>query len=168
MAVPENKEALLAAIKKTYQQLSLEIQTITPANAELKTLEGHAKDTKMSILNLLSYLTGWAELVLKWHRKMQSGESVDFPESGYKWNELGKLAGKFYTDYEQDDLKSIVQKLDQAVQDILTLIDSKSNEELYEREWYGKWTMGRMIQFNTSSPYTNARGRIRKWKKENL
>ncbi|WP_367211305.1 ClbS/DfsB family four-helix bundle protein [Sphingobacterium sp. R2] len=23
-----------------------------------------------------------------------------------------------------------------------------------------------MIQFNTSSPYTDARGRIRKWKKE--
>jgi len=25
--------------------------------------------------------------------------------------------------------------------------------------------MGRMIQFNTSSPYANARGRLRKWLK---
>ncbi|WP_341476959.1 ClbS/DfsB family four-helix bundle protein [Sphingomonas oleivorans] len=31
--------------------------------------------------------------------------------------------------------------------------------------WYGKWTMERMIQFNTSSPYDNAGGRLRKWKK---
>ncbi|MFE3838233.1 ClbS/DfsB family four-helix bundle protein [Pseudogemmobacter sonorensis] len=29
--------------------------------------------------------------------------------------------------------------------------------------WYGKWTKGRMIQFNSTSPYANARGRIRKW-----
>ena len=49
---------------------------------------------------------------------------------------------------------------------ILQLIESKSNQELYEVSWYEKWTLGRMIQFNTSSPYTNARGRIRKWKKE--
>ncbi|EQB9714967.1 ClbS/DfsB family four-helix bundle protein, partial [Yersinia enterocolitica] len=28
-----------------------------------------------------------------------------------------------------------------------------------------KWTMGRMIQFNTASPYANARGRLRKWLK---
>ncbi|MNK06664.1 hypothetical protein D3C87_245630 [compost metagenome] len=38
--------------------------------------------------------------------------------------------------------------------------------ELYETTWYEKWTMGRMIQFNTASPYNNARGRIRKWKKQ--
>jgi hypothetical protein len=33
---------------------------------------------------------------------------------------------------------------------------------LYGRGWYETWTMGRMIQFNTSSPYANARGRLRK------
>ncbi|WP_353959734.1 ClbS/DfsB family four-helix bundle protein [Corynebacterium atrinae] len=28
--------------------------------------------------------------------------------------------------------------------------------------WYGKWTMGRMISFNTSSPYADARrGQVR-------
>ncbi|HGU7194519.1 TPA: ClbS/DfsB family four-helix bundle protein, partial [Yersinia enterocolitica] len=32
---------------------------------------------------------------------------------------------------------------------------------------YGKWTMGRMISFNTSSPYSNACSRLRKWAKEN-
>lgn len=48
----------------------------------------------------------------------------------------------------------------------LHAIEQKSNSELYEVAWYEKWTLGRMIQFNTASPYTNARGRIRKWKKE--
>lgn len=58
-------------------------------------------------------------------------------------------------------------KLDKTVKQILELIDSKTNKDLYETAWYEKWTLGRMIQFNTASPYTNARGRIRKWKKQN-
>ncbi|MGI1213336.1 ClbS/DfsB family four-helix bundle protein [Escherichia coli] len=33
--------------------------------------------------------------------------------------------------------------------------------------WFKKWTMGRMISFNTSSPYANANGRLRKWAKNN-
>jgi len=31
--------------------------------------------------------------------------------------------------------------------------------------WYDKWTFGKMIQLNTSSPFKNAKDRIRKWKK---
>ena len=93
-------------------------------------------------------------------------EVVDFPETGYKWNELGKLAQKFYEDYKDEDFNSLTEKLNKTIQQILQLIESKSNQELYEVSWYEKWTLGRMIQFNTSSPYINARGRIRKWKKE--
>jgi hypothetical protein len=59
----------------------------------------------------------------------------------------------------------LLEKLDQTVKDILLIIDKKTNNELYEVTWYDKWTRGRMIQFNTSSPYNNARGRIRKWRK---
>ena len=57
-------------------------------------------------------------------------------------------------------------KLDETVAEILNVIERKSNTELYGVSWYEKWTLGRMIQFNTASPYTNARVRIRKWKKE--
>ena len=49
----------------------------------------------MSIHNLVSYLVGWSSLVLKWNRKSEDKEPIDFPETGYKWNELGRLAQKF-------------------------------------------------------------------------
>lgn len=38
----------------------------------------------------------------------------------------------------------------------------------FDRAWYQKWTMGRMIQLNTSSPYDNARKRLRKWKRQTM
>lgn len=166
MAVPVNKEELILAINTNYKKLKKELENIPIELTTLKDLEGHSKGTLMSINNLLSYLLGWQELVLKWNVKKQNKEEVDFPETGYKWNQLGKLAQKFYEDYKNDDFNTLLFKLDKKVEEILKLIENKSNKELYEVSWYEKWTLGRMIQFNTSSPYANAKARIRKWKKE--
>lgn len=166
MAVPVNKKELILAINTNYIKLKKELENIPIKLTTLKDLEGHSKGTLMSINNLLSYLLGWQELVLKWNIKKQNKEEVDFPETGYKWNQLGKLAQKFYEDYKNDDFNTLLFKLDKRVEEILKLIENKSNKELYEVSWYEKWTLGRMIQFNTSSPYANAKARIRKWKKE--
>ncbi|MCT7547248.1 ClbS/DfsB family four-helix bundle protein [Aliarcobacter butzleri] len=166
MAVPVNKKELILAINTNYIKLKKELKNIPIELTTSKDLEGHSKGTLMSINNLLSYLLGWQELVLKWNIKKQNKEEVDFPETGYKWNQLGKLAQKFYDDYKNDDFNTLLFKLDKKVEEILKLIENKSNKELYEISWYEKWTLGRMIQFNTSSPYANAKARIRKWKKE--
>ncbi|MGJ1433589.1 ClbS/DfsB family four-helix bundle protein [Sphingobacterium spiritivorum] len=165
MAIPTNKEQLLKAIKSNYDKLQKELTNIPIAHTAIPELEGHAKGTYMSIHNLVSYLIGWGELVLKWNRKKDLQETVDFPETGYKWNQLGLLAQKFYKDYETIPYPELLKRLDTIAGDIIQLIKRKTNHELYEEPWYEKWTLGRMIQFNTASPYTNATVRIRKWKK---
>lgn len=165
MAIPTDKEELLKAITDNYKKLTAELSSIPFDMTEKKELEGRSKNTLMSIEDLVAYLTGWGELVLKWNEKKSKGLEVDFPETGFKWNELGQLAQKFYKDYENDDFKTLTAKLDQTTNEILKLIESKTNRELYETAWYGKWTLGKMIQLNTSSPFKNAKDRIRKWKK---
>lgn len=162
MSVPATKEELLQAIETNYNKLNKELQNISDEIASTKNMEGHSKDTVMTVNNLLAYLIGWGKLVLKWNEKRTLNQPVDFPETGYKWNELGKLAQKFYEDSNEDDFQSLKQKLYKNVADIITLVRSKTDEELYKTDWYGKWTLGRMIQFNTSSPYKNATARIRK------
>ncbi|SFW89000.1 ClbS/DfsB family four-helix bundle protein [Chitinophaga sancti] len=165
MGVPTNKTELEKAIRLNYGSLLKELSSITYKEATKKELEGHTKGSLMNVHDLVAYLVGWGELVLKWNRLMDNGEPVDFPETGYKWNELGKLAQKFYIDHAASDYKHLLEKLDATVTEILSLIAGKSNQQLYGTPWYTKWTLGRMIQFNTSSPYANARARIRKWKK---
>lgn len=165
MAIPENKEELLNAINTNYKKLTTELLNIPFDLTEKKELEGHSKNTLMSIHNLIAYLVGWGQLVLKWNDKKDKGLDVNFPETGFKWNELGLLAQKFYKDYETDDFKTITTKLDKTTNEILKLIESKTNNELYETAWYNKWTLGKMIQLNTSSPFKNAKDRIKKWKK---
>jgi len=166
MAVPDDKAALLKAIAQHYQKVLEEFQSVPKAVSSLKTMEGHAKNTQMSLHDLLAYLVGWGQLVLKWNQRRDANLTVDFPETGYKWNELGLLAQKFYTDYQSTDFDVLLQQFQTTVNDIVALIEGKSNQALYEQPWYGKWTLGRMIQFNTSSPYQNARKRIKAWKKE--
>lgn len=167
MGVPQTKSELLLAIDKNYNKLSGYLELIPPDLASDKSMEGHAKDTVMSVCNLVSYLLGWNKLVIKWISFDEEGQPIDFPETGYKWNQLGLLAQKFYRDYSDLDLLSLRNQLQSAKNEIVESINKRSDDDLYGKAWYGKWTMGRMISFNTSSPYSNACGRLRKWAKEN-
>lgn len=165
MAVPKNKDDLLKAINTNFDKLMTDLRGVPLSVVDECSLEGHTKGTQMSVVNLAAYLVGWNELVLKWLDRDMAGEPVDFPETGFKWNELGRLAQKFYRDYEGVPYTELIERLVGAKARIVELIEARSNDDLYDRSWYEKWTMGRMIQFNTSSPYANARGRLRKWMK---
>ncbi|WP_281947969.1 ClbS/DfsB family four-helix bundle protein, partial [Vibrio parahaemolyticus] len=53
--------------------------------------------------------------------------------------------------------------LEFTINEILLLISSLSDHELYGVAWYKQWTLGRMIQFNTSSPMKNMRTKFRRF-----
>lgn len=55
MAVPSTKSELLTAIETNYGKLKKELESIPPEKMGVKELEGHAKETLMSIENLLAY-----------------------------------------------------------------------------------------------------------------
>ncbi len=167
MPIPQTKDDLITAIKNGYEKLEQDLKSIPTHDINIKTLEGHKKNTQMSVHNAVSYLVGWGELVLKWNEKDANNEEIDFPDTGFKWNQLGDLAQKFYTDYQELSYVDLLEKFKETIAAIIKLITSYSQSELYGVLWYKTWTRGRMIQLNTSSPYKNARTRIRKWKREN-
>lgn len=166
MAIPASKIELADAICVNYLKLRSDLDGVPEALTREPTLEGHAKGTVMSVHNLVAYLVGWGELVLKWHAGRNTGVPVDFPETGYKWNELGRLAQKFYADYADLDYPALLDRLATAKDRILAVIEATDEEDLYGKSWYETYTLGRMIQFNTSSPLDNARKRLRRWKKQ--
>lgn len=168
MPVPKSKSELLEAIEENYRKLRTELGDIPSTESRNKNMPGHRKDTTMSVCDLVAYLIGWGRLVLKWHAERNRGVEPDIPETGFKWTELGQLAQKFYADRETEKLAVLLLELDKVESEIVELVEDKTNEELYGSLWYRKCTMGKMIQLNTASPYRNAFGRIRRWKKENM
>lgn len=166
MSVPQNKQELLEAIRTTYHKLAVDLGNVPPDRAREATLEGHARGTCMSTSDLVAYLIGWNLLVLKWCDGKAKSLQVDFPETGFKWSELGRLAQKFYADQTTSSYADLLQQFSQVHAHIVALVEGESDATLYGAPWYEKYTLGRMIQFNTSSPYANARARLRKWKKD--
>lgn len=165
MTVPTSKAELLAAITTTFNRLMDDLVAVPPDRARDTTMNGHVDGTTMSPADLVAYLIGWNELVLKWLDHDDRHESVEYPEVGFKWNQLGLLAQKFYADHRALGWHELLTRLAEAKTKLEATITARSEEELYGAAWYGKWTKGRMIQFNTSSPYANARIRIRAWLK---
>ncbi len=167
MPIPSNKLELITAIEANYRKLDQAFQSVPEQLAQSNALIGHAKGTKMSVCDLVAYLIGWGQLVLKWHQLETANKPIDFPETGYQWNELGLLAQKFYSDYQHLGYVELQAMLNQTIQQILTIIDQTDEETLYQKPMYKHYPLGRMIQLNTSSPYKNALSRVRKWLKAN-
>lgn len=168
MAVPTDKSGLLGAIEQSARLLTADLARVPVERARERSLPGHASGTMMSPADLVAYLVGWNELVLDWHRQRAEGVEPEFPAPGYRWNQLGELAQKFYRDGEELSWEQLLERFRLAKEAIVVLIEGKSDEELYDAPWYGTYTAGRMIQFNTSSPYANARRRIRAWLREQV
>ncbi len=102
MAVPTNKTELIEAIQKNYTKLIEDLETIPPELTEKKEMEGHVKGTQMSVCNLMAYLVGWGNLVLKWHSVFSGGKMPNLPETGFKMDEI-RLAHGFVSGKNQKD-----------------------------------------------------------------
>jgi len=130
-------------------------------------VEGNVKGTEISVSDTLAYLIGWGKLVIKWNKLTAAKQYVEFPDTGYKWNELGKLAQSFHFKYRDWKYNDLISEFETTINDILSLVRSLSEYELYGVAWYEKYTLGKMIQLNTSSPMKNMRTKVRKFKKNN-
>ncbi|MGK9174682.1 ClbS/DfsB family four-helix bundle protein [Yokenella regensburgei] len=161
MSVPQSRAALLEAMEKSAAALRKKLDRIPAQVAFTPCLEGHAAGTTISPASLVSYLIGWGEQVLYWHHQEASGSEIDFPATGFKWNELGKLAQKYYADYAHIQAwAALLARLEETQRQLRHLVEAFSDEALYHQPWYGKWTRGRMIQFNSVSPCKNASARL--------
>ncbi|MGR5094249.1 ClbS/DfsB family four-helix bundle protein [Vibrio maritimus] len=165
-SVPKNKEELESAINTVFSKLMADYREIPENLCREAGIEGNIKGTVISVSDTVAYLIGWGQLVLKWHRLKSKGQHVDFPETGYKWNELGLLADSFHRKYRDWEYENLLTELESTTNQVLTLVSSLENRDLYEVEWYEQWTLGRMIQFNTSSPMKNMRTKVRRFKRE--
>ncbi|HAG52410.1 MAG TPA: hypothetical protein DCL21_01335 [Alphaproteobacteria bacterium] len=166
-SVPKNKEELIKSITESLNRISKDYISIPDELTRLLEIEGNVKDTKVSVCDTLAYLIGWGRLVLKWNKLKSEGKYVDFPETGYKWNQLGLLAQDFQQEYKDWNYASLQTEFELTIKEVLELIESLDDYSLYGVSWYNEWTLGRMIQFNTSSPMKNMRRKVRRFKRNN-
>src|SRR5690606_12345064 len=124
----------------TYRKLAVDLASVPPERAREATLEGHAQGTQMSVADLVAYLIGWNLLVLKWCDGKAKGLPVNFPETGYKWNELGRLAQKFYADHAGVAYVDLLRQFADVHTRVVALVERETDRSLYGKPWYQKYT----------------------------
>ena len=98
-----------------------------------------------------------------------SGEKPAMPSKGYTWKTVPKLNKWIWEKYQNTDLTQAKEGLINSFEEIRKLIESHTDEELFEKKrypWTGTTSLGAYLISATSSHYDWALKLIKKGKKK--
>ncbi len=165
----KDKEELKNEINKSFEKYISEFDNIPESLKDKRIIEVNRTPAEN-----LAYQLGWTTLVLQWEENERNGLKVKTPSENFKWNQLGELYQWFTDTYAHLSLQELKAKLNENINSIYAMIDSLSEEELFEphmRKWADEatktavWEVYKFIHVNTVAPFGTFRTKIRKWKK---
>ena len=169
MRTYKDKEELKNEINKSFEKYISEFDNIPESLKDKRIIEVNRTPAEN-----LAYQLGWTTLVLQWEENERNGLKVKTPSENFKWNQLGELYQWFTDTYAHLSLQELKTKLNENINSIYAMIDSLSEEELFEphmRKWADEatktavWEVYKFIHVNTVAPFGTFRTKIRKWKK---
>ena len=169
MRTYKDKEELKNEINKSFEKYISEFDNIPESLKDKRIIEVNRTPAEN-----LAYQLGWTTLVLQWEENERNGLKVKTPSENFKWNQLGELYQWFTDTYAYLSLQELKSKLNENINSIYAMIDSLSEEELFEphmRKWADEatktavWEVYKFIHVNTVAPFGTFRTKIRKWKK---
>ena len=148
MSRPTTKTDLLTAAKENYAKLNLIISSLT--QKELDTQFDFSKDEKKkeqhwkrdkNLRDVLIHLYEWHNLMLDWVRSNMDGKEKSFLPYPYNWKTYGDMNVEFWKKHQKTSLENAKKMLDNSHEQIIKLIDTFTNENLFSKGVY-KWTGG--------------------------
>ena len=166
MPRPKNKDELLSLSKENFEKLYALIDSFTVEQKEAEYLFDNNRDK--NIRDIVMHLHQWHLMMLGWYEVGMRGEKPDIPAKGYTWRTIPALNAEIWEKSQNKSLDEAWQLLQATHQKEMTIIESHTNEELFEKRYY-KWTgttsLGAYFISNTSSHYDWAMKLIRKYKR---
>ncbi len=136
MARPTDKTSLLEAAAKNYENLTNLISSISPKQqANIFNFD----DRDRNIRDVLVHLYEWHQLLLNWENNNINWISIPFLIDWYTWKTYPEMNIKFWEKHQSTQLKDAKTMLDKSHNDVLFMIKSHSNDELFTKKYYD-WT----------------------------
>ncbi len=155
--VATSKAELLAVTTEEFDKLTALLLTVDPDVAVAKDDDG------ISIKDVIGQRAHWLGLFFGWYEAGQAGRDLVYIAPGYKGNESARYNADLRE--AQGDLgwESARSMLTDAHQNLMELLSSLSDEELYGRPMVAphKWTTGRWAEANGASHYRSAARYVR-------
>lgn len=162
MSRPKSKSELLDQSQNNYNKLLEHIREYGSDENKHIFPEGMLN---RNIRDVIGHLYEWHLMMLTWYEIGMKGEKPDMPAKGYTWKTtpaLNKEIQKKYTKYSFD---KILKLFNGTHQQLTRVIESHTNEELFEKKhykWTGSTSLGAYLISATASHYAWAFKLIRK------
>lgn len=161
MPRPKNKEELLELSQKNYDKLLAFVSKLP----DLKKTNFPEGTLNRNVRDVFAHLFHWHHLFIGWRKEGEEGNKPNIPAKGYTWKTTPELNRLINEKYQALSLKDAQDKLSESHLEIMNLIKSLSNEELFTKKHY-KWTgttsLGAYFISATSSHYDWALKLIKK------
>lgn len=118
-----------------------------------------------NLRDVLIHLYEWHQLLLNWVANNKQGQGVSFLPEPYNWRTYPKMNIEFLEKHQQTSYHHAKELLEQSHVDIMKVINSFSNDELFAKEvlkWTGNTSLGSYCISVTSSHYDWAIKKIKK------
>ena len=162
MARPKNKQELLTLGKINYEKLLSFIETLAEEKRQKEFPNGYLN---RNIRDVVAHLFHWHLMLQTWYKVGKKGENPDIPAKGHTWKttpDLNRAIQKKYAEMAFDEVQRLLQIGHDKTRSI---IESHTNEELFEKKrykWTGTTSMGAYFVSATSSHYDWALKLIKK------
>lgn len=153
MPRPKSKQELLDLSQANYTKLLELVGSYTDEEVHKAFPE---KMLNKNIRDVLAHLHHWHLMMLDWYKVGMSGEKPAMPAKGYTWKTVPQLNVVIKKTYEKENLEHIQSLLEGSYQQVQTLIQQHTDEELFEKKrykWTGSTSLGSYLISSTSSHY---------------
>lgn len=96
----DSKEALIAAVQKTYLLFDREFDDVPEQKINMR-----IKEVDRTPQEMIAYQLEWLHPIMGWEKDELAGKKIVRPSPDYKWNQLGALYQHFYDEYSGYSLK---------------------------------------------------------------
>ena len=163
MARATTKTDLIIAANEQFDKLWKLIDTMSEkqqntefssemAAADKETHWGRDKNVR----DVLVHLYEWHQLLLNWINSNRNGKTKPFLPDPYNWKTYPTMNVEFWKKHQSTPLIEAKKMLTESHKNVMALIDTLSNDELFAREafsWTGTSTLGAYCVSATSSHY---------------
>lgn len=159
----QSKDELRALTQNEFAKLTKLLDTLDESKADFQSSDG------VSVKQVIGHRVHWLDLFFGWYEEGLTGEEVEIPAPGYKWNQLKPYNAKVYEAAAAKSWVSVRSDLEARHADFLTFIDGLEDNVLYAKHiypWTNDWTLGRWAESTGPSHYRSAAKFARQVKRE--
>lgn len=162
MGRPKNKKELLDSSRENFEKL---YDFIDQMDKSEKNKDFPPGTMNRNNRDVLMHLHHWHLMMMDWYNTGMAGNKPEMPAKGYTWKTTPDLNKWIWEKYKKVKLDEAEKRLQESHIVVSKLIESHSDEELFEKKrytWTGSTSLGAYFISATSSHYDWALKLIKK------